>query len=153
MHSFFHITLFILVFVSINRYAGFKYFCKCSGGCFEKDQFSCDEYGKNGKNGCKYCRFMKCRESAGMVDKWVKSAYSQESEATGNDEENLIQGSTSDKSSSDKKTGNTSVSNLHDHSDSQQKRLKHCQSVLGNDKVIINVVIEKSDYFKKFKDR
>ena len=93
---------------------------------------------------------MKCRESAGMVDKWVKSAYSQESEATGNDEENLIQGSTSDKRSSYKKTGNTSVSNLHDHSDSQQKRLKHCQSVLGNDKVIIYLVNEKSYYFKRF---
>ena len=93
---------------------------------------------------------MKCQVSAGMVGKWVKSAYSHESEATGNDEKNLIQGKTSDKSSSYKKAGNISVSKSHDLSDAQPKRLKHCQSNLGNDKVIIDVVIEKSDYFKKF---
>ena len=27
------------------------------------------------RNGCKYCRYKRCRESAGLVDKWVLSAY------------------------------------------------------------------------------
>ena len=27
------------------------------------------------RNGCKYCRYKRCREDAGLVDKWVLSAY------------------------------------------------------------------------------
>ena len=27
------------------------------------------------RNGCKYCRYKRCRDNAGMVDKWVLSAY------------------------------------------------------------------------------
>ena len=138
-----------IIYTSINRYSGFRYFCKCSERCFDKDQFSCNEYGKHGKNGCscKYCRFKKCQESAGMADKWVKSAYSQEPEATINDVKNLIQGSTSDKSGCYKKTENTFPSNSHELYDSQPKRLKHRQSVLRNDEVTMYLVNEKSNYF------
>ena len=42
--------------------------------CGENGQLSCKPDIIT-RNGCKYCRYKRCRDNAGMVDKWVLSAY------------------------------------------------------------------------------
>ena len=42
--------------------------------CGKNGQLRC-KLDKTTRNGCKYCRYKRCRDNAGMVDKWVLSAY------------------------------------------------------------------------------
>ena len=55
------------------------YTCTCVEGCFGKKEVICT-INKDNRNLCKYCRYMKCKNSAGMVEKWVLSAYMPEAE-------------------------------------------------------------------------
>ena len=80
---------------------------------------------------------MKCRESAGMVDKWVIGAQSLVVEVINNDDNNLIQRSTVDQRGLFENPENTSLANAFDKVDTQPKRLKLCHTTLGINKVII----------------
>ena len=80
---------------------------------------------------------MKCRESAGMVDKWVIGAQSLVVEVINNDDNNLIQRSTVDQRGLFENPDNTSLANAYDKADNQPKRLKLCRTTLGINKVII----------------
>ena len=42
--------------------------------CGESGQLRCKP-NKITRNGCKYCRYKRCKDNAGMVDKWVLCAY------------------------------------------------------------------------------
>ena len=55
------------------RIPGFVYPCTCPIGCIVEDRAQC-EMNKLTRNNCKMCRYTKCK-SAGMVMKWVLSAY------------------------------------------------------------------------------
>ena len=55
------------------RFPGFVYPCTCPIGCIVGDRAQC-EMNKLTRNNCKMCRYTKCK-SAGMVMKWVLSAY------------------------------------------------------------------------------
>ena len=135
-----YLELHIRIVILFNRYPGFKYSCKCIDKCFNKDQFSCDEYGLYGKNGCKYCRFMKCRNSAGMVDEWVVGAHSLVAEVTDKGKSKLIQEITNDQRGFFKNTENISLACTYDRSDTQPKRLKLCHTTQGDDKVFVCLV-------------
>ena len=80
---------------------------------------------------------MKCRESAGMVDEWVVSAYSLVEDITNNGEKKLIQDNIGEKRDLFENAENTSQDNAYDRSRTQPKRLKLCHTTLGNDEVII----------------
>ena len=55
------------------RIPGFVFPCTCPIGCIVEDRPQC-EMNKLTRNNCKMCRYTKCT-SAGMVMKWVISAY------------------------------------------------------------------------------
>jgi len=57
-----------------TRHASLRYYCKCAEGCFEKQETVC-MISKLTRNRCKYCRYTRCENSAGMVKEWVVSAY------------------------------------------------------------------------------
>ena len=59
--------------ISFFRIPGFVYPCTCPIGCIVGDRVQC-EMNKLTRNNCKLCRYTKCK-SAGMVMKWVLSAY------------------------------------------------------------------------------
>ena len=62
------------MFVLISRSRGFRYFCNCAENCSEKEQPTCD-VNKLTRNNCKYCRYEKCKDLAGMNSQWVISAH------------------------------------------------------------------------------
>ena len=53
---------------------GFQYFCVDGKYCWGKEKLLFGTF-EEGRTQCKFCRFRRCRELAGMVDKWVISAY------------------------------------------------------------------------------
>ena len=58
----------------IDRWRGFRYFCNCVENCWKKEHPTC-EINKETRNNCKYCRYEKCLNLAGMNCKWVISAH------------------------------------------------------------------------------
>ena len=58
----------------IFRSQGYRYFCNCVENCWNKEQPICD-VNKLTRNNCKYCRYEKCMNMAGMKKQWVISAY------------------------------------------------------------------------------
>ena len=61
-------------FSSNFRRAGFEYSCKCIEGCIQKQEAIC-LINKVTRNFCKYCRYLRCQDLAGMSKAWVVSAH------------------------------------------------------------------------------
>ena len=59
---------------TISRCRGFRYFCNCVENCWKKEEPICD-VNKLTRNNCKYCRYEKCMNRAGMNSQWVISAH------------------------------------------------------------------------------
>ena len=57
----------------IYRNSGFAYFCNCEEKCYEQTQHVCS-ISKLTRNVCKYCRFKRCENLAGMDKRWVLKA-------------------------------------------------------------------------------
>ena len=57
-----------------TRRSGFEYSCKCIEGCIQKQEAIC-LISKVTRNFCKYCRYLRCQNSAGMSKAWVVSAH------------------------------------------------------------------------------
>ena len=55
------------------RRPDFEYKCKCIEGCLHKQEAIC-LISKVTRNFCKYCRYLRCLNSAGMSKAWVVSA-------------------------------------------------------------------------------
>lgn len=53
---------------------GFRYFCKCSEECDRNQKLLCNIKEKD-RNFCKYCRYKRCKDVAGLAQKWVPSAF------------------------------------------------------------------------------
>ena len=66
--------MILFLYLSIFRSRGFRYFCSCVANCWKKDQPTC-EVNKQTRNNCKYCRYEKCINLAGMQSQWVISAH------------------------------------------------------------------------------
>ena len=56
----------------LSRFPGFNYCCKCSERCSLKGKLLC-AVGKDQRTGCQFCRFKKCKETAGMLERLVSS--------------------------------------------------------------------------------
>ena len=56
------------------RTHGFTYQCTCQERCCNQTEPVCT-ISKNRRSACKYCRFTRCETLAGMVQRWVISAY------------------------------------------------------------------------------
>ena len=66
--------MFILPPIFYNyRRSDFEYSCKCIEGCLQKQEAICP-ISKVTRNFCKYCRYLRCLNSAGMCTAWVVSA-------------------------------------------------------------------------------
>ena len=64
----------IFNYFNFFRISGFRYFCKCSEECDKNQKLLCNINEKD-RNFCKYCRYKRCRDVAGLVQKWVPSAF------------------------------------------------------------------------------
>jgi len=51
------------------------YTCCCKEECFEKGNTLCTITLESRAASCKYCRYQKCLNLAGLVPKWVVSQY------------------------------------------------------------------------------
>ena len=60
--------------IEISRSRGFRYFCNCTENCWKNKTPICD-INKLTRNNCKYCRYEKCMDLAGMNTQYVISAY------------------------------------------------------------------------------
>ena len=137
--TFIYTPLFIEIYPSFHRYPGFSYFCKCSEKCFDKDPFFCDVT-KYGTKGCKFCRFMRCKYLAGMVDNLVISANLPA--ATEKIVDHNMCGSKC-------KTENSNPVKQCGPSNIKRKRLKYCIYSEGNDKVILNFAMHRMKNFAR----